>query len=585
MLDANLLRRVSTAVLTVLIIITGFVLPAAARAQTDRTNEPEQLAPANDNFDNAALLGGNSGNVTSVNTGASKENAEPAHARNRGGASIWYKYAAPGIGVLTLDTSTSSFDTTLAVYRGTGLNDLKLVAANDDTPNGTGAVVTVGTNFNDVFYIAVDGYYDWISGTNETGTVKLNYQLTNAGANDNFANAKLLSTGSRLVTSSNVGASKEVGESTLYGNAGGKSLWYKWTAPISGVFTVTVESANLTGTGGVKTLFGLATGSAVNTLTFMQSYSRTNYFEANFKAVAGTTYYITLDGVDNGSGAETGTFTVGLSTTNTNHVADFDRDGRTDLAVFRPITGTWYSLDSATDKLRSRQFGTNGDKPLLADLGQDGLLDYIVYRPDVGSWYINDSETGFRVIQYGNNIDLPMTLHNSYDSAIIQFRPSSGNWYYYNTQGGFEFHFGANGDIPMYGNFVGNALDRPAVFRPSTGMWYFSDYSAYTSEKFGQNGDKPVPADYDGDGVIDVAVFRPASGTWYIHHSKDNSVTGLQWGMAGDVPQPADYDGDNRADPAVFRAGVWYIRQSSTGTLRAVQFGAPGDIPVSVAIH
>jgi hypothetical protein len=43
--------------------------------------------------------------------------------------------------------------------------------------------------------------------------------------------------------------------------------------------------------------------------------------------------------------------------------ADFDGDGKTDIAVFRPKSGTWYQM-KITQGFGSVQFGTNGDKPI-----------------------------------------------------------------------------------------------------------------------------------------------------------------------------------------------------------------------------
>jgi Fibronectin type III domain len=53
-------------------------------------------------------------------------------------------------------------------------------------------------------------------------------------ANDNFANAKAISGASGSVASTNVGATVEPGEPTIQDQAGGASVWYRWTAPTSG---------------------------------------------------------------------------------------------------------------------------------------------------------------------------------------------------------------------------------------------------------------------------------------------------------------------------------------------------------------
>lgn|GEM_PF-5371970 len=45
---------------------------------------------------------------------------------------------------------------------------------------------------------------------------------------------------------------------------------------------------------------------------------------------------------------------------------DFDFDGRTDVAVFRPSTGVFYILQSESNTLRAEQFGQSGDIPVAA---------------------------------------------------------------------------------------------------------------------------------------------------------------------------------------------------------------------------
>jgi hypothetical protein len=42
---------------------------------------------------------------------------------------------------------------------------------------------------------------------------------------------------------------------------------------------------------------------------------------------------------------------------------DYDGDGKTDLAVFRPASGAWYVLQSSSGALLAQAFGASGDVP------------------------------------------------------------------------------------------------------------------------------------------------------------------------------------------------------------------------------
>lgn len=555
-------------------------------------------APPNDNFANAQVISGMSGSVNGTNVASTKETGEQAHALNRGGGSVWYKYTAAGNGVLRLTTFGSGFNTLLAVYQGTALNNLKLVAASDDQIETsvfcTCGNLRIGAKAGDIFYIAVDGFNDnGINGT-DTGNLTLHFAFENAASNDNFANATSVgSEKGKLHVTTNVGASKEIGEPNHTGNAGGKSVWYKWTAPAGLQKTFAFEVSNSAvdqADPNRSVLFAIYTGTSVDNLTQVAKGQNYYYSKIVFNPIPGTVYYIAIDGRDNGTGAMTGTFTFSYGIHRSDKVPDIDGDGRADLTVFRPTTGTFYSLASITDRLNGYQWGTNGDKPLITDKNYDGKIDYTVFRPDTGIWYIDRSDSGiFEIFNWGINTDIPMYRRQLSTSGLNQglpgvFRQSTGTWYFYTGGNPIVFNWGMNGDIPVLADFTGDGLDDLTVFRPSNGNWYIlvdQNTFEFRQVQFGLNGDKPAVADYDGDGRADIAVYRPSNGTWYVLRSSDGNFQAAQFGISSDKPQPADYDGDSKADYAIYRNGTWWILQSSNLSAKAVAFGLASDIPLT----
>ena len=91
-------------------------------------------APGNDSFANRLSVNLDNFRIAGINVDATAESREPAHAGNPAARSIWWSWKPSLRGVATLSTAGSSFNTTLAVYTGTSVSSLTLVAANDDDP-------------------------------------------------------------------------------------------------------------------------------------------------------------------------------------------------------------------------------------------------------------------------------------------------------------------------------------------------------------------------------------------------------------------------------------------------------------------
>jgi uncharacterized delta-60 repeat protein len=277
---------------------------------------------------------------------------------------------------------------------------------------------------------------------------------------------------------------------------------------------------------------------------------------------------------------------LGLST-----VGDFDSDGRADITVFRPSNGTWYILRSSNNQFQSAQFGVSTDKPVAADYDGDGKTDIAVYRS--GIWYIlQSSNNAFRAFQHGaaGDIPKPMNFYGTGRADLAIFSPT-GVWSVMSNPldvspnlgtAMYTERFGQSGDVPVPSFYDNDSAEDFAAFRPSNGTWYVKPRfsNQMQSVQFGTNGDIPQTADFDGDSRTDYAVYRPSNGTWYILRSSDSQFQAAQFGASGDIPAARDYDGDGRADYAVFRPsnGTWYLLQTTKG-FAATKFGLDGDVP------
>ena len=268
---------------------------------------------------------------------------------------------------------------------------------------------------------------------------------------------------------------------------------------------------------------------------------------------------------------------------------DFDGDGIADFSVFRPSNGVWYLTRptpgfSGTQfglVISATQFGLSTDKITPADFDGDGKTDIAVFRD--GTWYwLNSSDNSFNAYQFGLPNDIPVPADYTIDGRAELAVYRGGIWYTLNLANN-QFnvvHFGLPNDKPVVGDYDGDSRADYAVFRD--GIWYLQQSSrGFAAIQFGFPTDRLVPEDYDGDGKTDVAVYR--DGFWYWLNSSNGNFNAYQFGLATDVPVPADYDGDDIADLAVYRDGIWHLRQSSNFRFAAVQFGLTSDKPIPSA--
>ena len=261
-------------------------------------------------------------------------------------------------------------------------------------------------------------------------------------------------------------------------------------------------------------------------------------------------------------------------------VGDFDGDGKTDIAIFRPSDGNWW-VDRSTDGLFVQNWGASTDIAVPGDYDGDGKADVAIFRPSIGVWAIVRSiDQGSSFIFFGLSGDIPVPADYDGDGKtdIAIFRPTDGDWWILYSTGGYtKIHWGLAGDVPVPADYDGDGKTDLAIYR-SGQWWIFASNGSNAVYVFGSATDKPVPSDYDGDGKAEPAVFTPASGSWTIYNPANNQFTSLNFGGPSSKPVTGDFDGDRKSDIAYFENGQWWILRSTLGG-NVIFFGLAGDVP------
>jgi hypothetical protein len=202
-------------------------------------------------------------------------------------------------------------------YRGatrTGLVDIRRVAIHElghtlglDHPDENGQAVSAIMNSH------VSGI-DAQTSDDVAGGQSL-YGPPGIPPNNNFANAAIITlvNNAAQLAGFNTNATVETGEPKHSGNIGGHSIWWKWTAPIDGSVNVDTKGSIF------DTTLAVYTGSSLSALVAVASSDDVNpgivqYSALNFSATGGVTYFMAVDGFNNGdvAGADSGAVTLNL---------------------------------------------------------------------------------------------------------------------------------------------------------------------------------------------------------------------------------------------------------------------------------
>ena len=285
--------------------------------------------------------------------------------------------------------------------------------------------------------------------------------------------------------------------------------------------------------------------------------------------------------------------------------ADFDGDGKTDYAIFRPSTSQFFVKKSASNSTDVITWGDSAqsDRPVPADYDGDGKSDHAIYRPATAQFFVKKSSTGAaEVVTWGiaNGGDKPSVGDFDGDGKIDYaiFRASTAQFFVKNSADNsvsvVTWGIANGSDTPVVADYDGDGKADYAIYRRSVAQWFIKQSSnlATTVVTWGEatSADIPVPGDYDGDGKADATIYRPSTAQFFVRQSTTTTAAVTTWGIAagGDVPVPGDYDGDGKTDKAIFRPSLamFIVQQSSTLTAidPPVTWGVAGgaDYPLPV---
>ncbi|HEY0049072.1 MAG TPA: VCBS repeat-containing protein, partial [Pyrinomonadaceae bacterium] len=168
---------------------------------------------------------------------------------------------------------------------------------------------------------------------------------------------------------------------------------------------------------------------------------------------------------------------------------DYDGDGISDFAVYRPDNPAtpedecqfgggcaWYIIKSAGGSLYGYQLGAKDDKPVPADYDGDGKTDMAVFRPSNAGWYqVRSSDNTFYGIQFGqfNDVFVSSDFDGDGIDDLSVWSPTNAAWTILNSsnQAVTSQQWGFSTDKPVIGDYDGDGKTDIANWQ-ADGLWH-----------------------------------------------------------------------------------------------------------------
>ena len=217
-----------------------------------------------------------------------------------------------GLFTVTRTGATSAALTVSVTVSGTATNgsDTAKIGSSVTIPAGRSSV-TVNVSPTDdsegepqetVILTLNGGAYYNVEASSSSATITINDNDSTVSLNDNFADRTPITGSTVTAIGNNRYATAEAGEPNPSGTSGIRSLWWSWTAPVSGSVSISTAGSNF------DTTLGVYTGTSLNALQIIAENDDENFnvgtstSRVTFNAVAGTTYQILVNGYRGDSG-------------------------------------------------------------------------------------------------------------------------------------------------------------------------------------------------------------------------------------------------------------------------------------------
>lgn len=550
-------------------------------------------SPANDSFAGAIPLSGLPVTAVGNSIGATREAGELLLDQSGGGASVWWRWTAPADSVVTFSTQGSQFDSMLGVFTGDSVDALTEIKSQDDVDPGVirYSRFAVSVSQGQTYRIAVDG---WDA---QTGPIYLAL-TSDRPVNDDFAAAAAVLPLSQapgafnfFAEGSNLGATKEPGEPDHAGLTGGSSVWWTWTAPLSGLGVVGALD------GDFDTVVGVYTGDSVSGLVEVGANDDSSAIDGFdslvlFPVTEGQNYKIAVDGFANAAGDITilvsgllmpndivlnlgpplgvwaylnDSTMVQINAANPNKIvlADVDGDSFDEvIADFGPDHGLWIREETGVWS----RFNVNTTTHMaVGDLDGNDKDDVITdFGPGIGTWVKMNGTTWQQLNVNSTGGIVTADLDNSgQDEAILDLGPEYGLWAKFNDDTWKQIH-AASPKHMVAGGMDKDIREELVIDLGSDGIWLLPNNTEWEIIH-GSTGEGMALSDVDADADRELFVdFGPGQGLWMreqgnvwtkIHDSSPNAMAGAD--VDSDAFDELVADFGPGAGTWIYRNGSW----------------------------